>query len=1538
MPVFAKTKSASDKTSGKAAKTPFFGLQAKLKSGQPGDRYEVEADHVAAQVVKNTANKGASVPAVQAKPLAKSITTGVQLKPLEEENVQTKADDELQKMEEEESIQSKAEEEEVVQSKSDEEIQSKEEEESVQAKDDEEVQMRAASNPGNSNISSDLQSSRGGGSPLPHATRNQMETGFGTNLRNVRVHTDQRAENMAQNIGAQAFTSGSDIYFNQGRFNPGTAQGDTLLAHELTHTIQQGAVDPQQIPQNTASGSNNSQTTSQTPKPISESEPESSQAELEVPALDEAVSGLPQAMQGKEGEAEEAQAEATPYPRSPQEDPSFKRAENQVDDRAETAQTTQPASAAAAAASAAAPAATNEQLGTAQAGQVDVMEEQEPGTFDAVAFKARLMERIEAMQLPANEEEADDFENNNNIDEVTADGTAMASAERQQAAGAIESSTQAEPNPDAVPAREVQPLPEPEYGSPPAPVRAAQAMPAPRPEDHVSAPLQENMQSIDNEMAANEVTDKMLANSNEPSFTQALDSKEEAKTHTEQAPQNFRQTEQNSLSATREQAQSSSQAELETMHTSRTGTLGTMQTQQQTGAQNDSAERERIAGEINRIFEATKSDVETLLTDLDTEVSTRFEAAANRAKQVFENYVERKMDAYKDERYSGVGGALTWVGDAFTGLPDEVNAFFEEGRNKYIEAMDGELTSIANYIAQKLTEAKQRIAQGKQEVATFVESQPEALRGIAEEAAENIQEQFDSLEEDVNSKQDELIDSLAQQYQDSLAEVDARIEEMQAENRGLIDMAMGLVMGIINTIIAIKNMLTNLLSAALEAIGAIISDPIGFLLNLIQGVKEGFINFGNNIMTHLMNGLVTWLTGALGPMGITIPEDIFSLKGIFSLVMQVLGLTWDYMRQKAVKLLGEPVVQALEMGFELFQIIRTEGIAGIWEYIKEQFNDLKETVIDSIQEMIISTVVDAGIKWVLGLMSPAGAFVKAAMMIIDIVKFFIERGSQIMELINAFIDGIKAVAAGNVGIIATKIEDALGKAVPVIIGFLASLLGISGLAKKVQKLIGKIRKRIDKAIDKLILKAKKAFSKLVRKGKAAAGKFIDWLGIKKRFKTKDGKNHKLFLEETGGRPELMVQSDKQLVGDRLTKAKQETQAMPDGEIKTNRITAEGRITTYLSETRAILQKIKTEEVKSAPDSAKIEVWKGQTEQQFNSIAGDLETIGVEPGTVGTGDNAMLQEIGKQYVTPDHTSRAGSNKGTDAFLSTNGYHYATSASGKIYIRRKEANDSVPQLSFDAEGKLQLGGASSSSEPEHRNYIPDKIIKTETATGYQVVYSTLTDTGEKGPNFQIDISHAEVLAANEDENLTRHVSGRNLKLKATGGARGVTDSATAGFHNAHLIADRFGGSGSNSAENIHPSTPRYNTGDMKTKEDAIARILGANASQDQNNFNLNVSARIVKEKSTSAALLAALNAEAKKDNTEQVPTIEAAMERDLLTLIRPDLHALPGKFMSVNYDLDGTTTYADGTTQGVATDLAIGEDTEYNTKILEIIKRK
>ncbi len=84
-----------------------------------------------------------------------------------------------------------------------------------------------------------INASRGGGQPMPEALRSQMESGFGTDFSGVRLHTDSRAADLSQGIQAKAFTYGNDIYFNRGQYCPDTTAGQHLIAHELTHVVQQ---------------------------------------------------------------------------------------------------------------------------------------------------------------------------------------------------------------------------------------------------------------------------------------------------------------------------------------------------------------------------------------------------------------------------------------------------------------------------------------------------------------------------------------------------------------------------------------------------------------------------------------------------------------------------------------------------------------------------------------------------------------------------------------------------------------------------------------------------------------------------------------------------------------------------------------------------------------------------------------------------------------------------------------------------------------------------------------------------------------------------------------------------------------------------------------------------------------------------------------------------------------------------------------------------------------------------------------------------
>jgi Domain of unknown function (DUF4157) len=88
-------------------------------------------------------------------------------------------------------------------------------------------------------VESAIESSRGGGQSLDRGVQAQMGKALDADFSGVRNHTDAGADGLNQSLGARAFTSGRDIYFREGEYNPGSSRGRELLAHELTHVVQQ---------------------------------------------------------------------------------------------------------------------------------------------------------------------------------------------------------------------------------------------------------------------------------------------------------------------------------------------------------------------------------------------------------------------------------------------------------------------------------------------------------------------------------------------------------------------------------------------------------------------------------------------------------------------------------------------------------------------------------------------------------------------------------------------------------------------------------------------------------------------------------------------------------------------------------------------------------------------------------------------------------------------------------------------------------------------------------------------------------------------------------------------------------------------------------------------------------------------------------------------------------------------------------------------------------------------------------------------------
>lgn len=183
-------------------------IQAKMSVNAPNDVYEQEADAVAASVISR----------------------------MHTSKVQREADDEelqmmpVQRQEDEEEMQTMP-------------IQRQEDEEEMQM-----MPIQRKHSDGGFEVSSDVEqqinATRGQGHKLDDHTRSSFESAMGYDLSRVTIHTGDQASQLSRSVEAKAFTTGGDIYFGEGQYNPNTTDGQQLLAHELTHVVQQGYSQP----------------------------------------------------------------------------------------------------------------------------------------------------------------------------------------------------------------------------------------------------------------------------------------------------------------------------------------------------------------------------------------------------------------------------------------------------------------------------------------------------------------------------------------------------------------------------------------------------------------------------------------------------------------------------------------------------------------------------------------------------------------------------------------------------------------------------------------------------------------------------------------------------------------------------------------------------------------------------------------------------------------------------------------------------------------------------------------------------------------------------------------------------------------------------------------------------------------------------------------------------------------------------------------------------------------------------------------------
>jgi hypothetical protein len=278
---------------------------------------------------------------------------------------------------------------------------------------------------------------------------------------------------------------------------------------------------------------------------------------------------------------------------------------------------------------------------------------------------------------------------------------------------------------------------------------------------------------------------------------------------------------------------------------------------------------------------------------------------------------------------------------------------------------------------------------------------------------------------------------------------------------------------------------------AAAAFRTILKDPIGFVGNLVRAGKLGFQQFAGKFGAYLKDSLIAWLTGSLGGT-VYIPQS-FSLREIIKFVLSVLGLTWQNIRTKLVRAIGETAVKVLEAGFDIVVTLVTEGPAAAWEKIKEQLSNLREMVMEEIMNFVVVKVVQSAVVKLVSMLNPAGAVIQAIIAIYNTVMFFIERLQQIIQVAMAFIDSISAIAGGVIAAAANRVEKTLAGLLTLAISFLARIAGLGKVSDAVIGIINKIRAPIDRALDKVvewIVATARRLGRLAASGVAAA---VNWL-------------------------------------------------------------------------------------------------------------------------------------------------------------------------------------------------------------------------------------------------------------------------------------------------------------------------------------------------------------------------------------------------------------------------------------------------------------
>jgi hypothetical protein len=913
------------------------------------------------------------------------------------------------------------------------------------------VEIGPEGGPLSGDLAARIGAKQGSGASLAPDTLGQMEGTLGASFGDVRTHADGESDALNRRLGAVAFTAGSDIFFQQGRFEPDSGAGAQLLAHELTHVVQQrsmSGIGPVMV------------------GPVGDSFEQEADVKSRAPSQTSSTSSG-----GASGAVRRTPIVQRAVAVPPTANPGLHQVLDDVSRAARVAGTHPPTQQAVQAAQAAAPTPANDALSKAQAVQTKQMDAAPAVRPDTNAFLELLRKKL-AEIAPKSNQEMKDFGKGEKAGQMHGQLSQEVKAQSDKAQEAITGATRAPAPVDGVVPREAGPPPLAPGGVSSTPINGTNAVPTPHPDP--APAIAAETQAADQRMADHKITVDQLHKANDPRFSAVATAQSDMHAHAATAPAQFKTQQQAILTQTSADAHHATAAAHAQMQEHHAHTHGAAHQEQQAVMTREAEARKSVADTVERMFNETKSKVEVKLNGVTKIADDLFSEGEGAARKSFEAEVDQRTTEYWLEH------PLDAVAGWALGNDEHLAKMWEGERGNYSRALDNVLVRISARVEQELAEAKAMIAEGHKAIDSYISGLDPTLRASGQQASQTIGQRFEELQHSVDAKRDELASHLVDKYQAAQKAMDDRLKELQESNRGAIGGFLDKLEAVEKALAEFKQRLNGVVTDAEETLDLIINDPIAFLGHLLDALKQGFSQFLDKILEHLKRGLMEWIFGTLATAGIQLPKE-FDLKGIIMLVLQVLGVTWTKIRAKIEKIIGPRAMRVIDKIVDYVSTIISGGIEGLWEKIKEDLSGLKDMIISAIQDWIVTAIVKEAMVKLMTMSNPAGAIVEAVIDIYKTVMFFIEKAQQIMHLVETIVRSASNIARGAIGEAANWIEEAMASTIPVILGFLAELIGLGGLGEKIQEFVKKAQEVVDKAIDA-------ALAKIVEVAKGLFGK------------------------------------------------------------------------------------------------------------------------------------------------------------------------------------------------------------------------------------------------------------------------------------------------------------------------------------------------------------------------------------------------------------------------------------------------------------------